>query len=70
MSYFSLIKNVELFLDDKPSVFALRDKAKKALLQRGFPNKKTEEFMDYYFDEDDYIEESPYEEIEEEVEAE
>ena len=35
-----------------------------------FENKKTEEFMDYYFDEDDYIEESPYEEIEEEVEAE
>ena len=35
-----------------------------------FENKKTEEFMDYYFDEDDYIEENPYEEIEEEVEAE
>ena len=37
-----------------------------------FENKKTEEFMDYYFDEDDYIEddEIPYEEIEEETEAE
>ena len=35
-----------------------------------FENKKTEEFMDYYFDEDDYIEETPYEELEEETEAE
>ena len=33
-----------------------------------FENKKTEEFMDYYFDEDDYIEETPYEELEEETE--
>lgn len=44
MNKSSLIKEVELFLDDKPSVFALRDKAKKALVQRGFPDTKTEEF--------------------------
>lgn len=37
-----LIKNVDLFLDDKPSVFALRNKAKTALLSTGFPNLKTE----------------------------
>ena len=35
-----------------------------------FENKKTEEFMDYYFDEDDYLEEDeiPYEQLEEETE--
>lgn len=37
-----LIKNVDLFLDDKPSVFALRNKAKTALLSTGFPSLKTE----------------------------
>lgn len=37
-----LIKNVALFLDDKPSVFALREKAKNALLSAGFPTLKTE----------------------------
>ena len=37
-----LIKDVNLFLDDKPSVFALRQKAKTTLLQTGFPTKKTE----------------------------
>ncbi len=37
-----LIKEVSLFLDDKPSVYALREKAKKALFSTGFPTKKTE----------------------------
>ena len=37
-----LIKNIDLFLDDKPSVFALRKKAKDILLQTGFPSSKTE----------------------------
>jgi len=37
-----LIKNVNLFLDDKPSVFALRSKAKNALSSIGFPTTKTE----------------------------
>lgn len=37
-----LIQNIELFLDDKPSVFALREKAKTALLKNGFPTAKTE----------------------------
>ena len=38
----SLIKNVDLFLDDKPSVYALRDRAKKSLFDYGFPTKKNE----------------------------
>ena len=38
----SLIKNVDLFLDDKPSVYALRDRAKKCLFDYGFPTKKNE----------------------------
>lgn len=37
-----LIKNIELFLDNKPSVFALREKARKALDTSGFPTLKTE----------------------------
>lgn len=37
-----LIKNVNLFLDDKPSVYALREKAKQILLSTGFPTNKTE----------------------------
>ena len=37
-----LIQNVKLFLDDKPSIFALREKAKDALIKTGFPTKKTE----------------------------
>lgn len=37
-----LLQNIDLFLDDKPSVFALREKAKEALLKQGFPNTKTE----------------------------
>ena len=37
-----LIKDVNLFLDDKPSVYALREKAKQTLLSTGFPTKKTE----------------------------
>lgn len=37
-----LIKNVNLFLDDKPSVFALRNKARIVLDSIGFPTLKTE----------------------------
>ena len=37
-----LIKDVALFLDDKPSVFALRNKANSALQTSGFPTPKTE----------------------------
>jgi len=37
-----LIKNISLALEDKPSVFALRDESKKILHQIGFPTKKTE----------------------------
>ena len=37
-----LIKDISLFLDDKPSVYALRQKAKDALLATGFPTPKTE----------------------------
>lgn len=37
-----LIKNIDLFLNDKPSVFALREKAKNALESIGFPTLKTE----------------------------
>ena len=37
-----LLQNVTLFLDDKPPVFALREKAKEALLFQGFPTPKTE----------------------------
>lgn len=37
-----LVKDIKLFLDDKPSVFALRQKAKTALLAKGFPTDKTE----------------------------
>lgn len=37
-----LIKDITLFLDDKPSVYALRQKAKNALLATGFPTPKTE----------------------------
>jgi len=37
-----LIKSVDLFLNNKPSVFALRETAKKALQKTGFPTLKTE----------------------------
>lgn len=37
-----LIKEIPLFLDDKPSVFALRESAKKNLQKTGFPTTKTE----------------------------
>ena len=37
-----LIKNIDLFLDNKPSVYALREKAKQTLLSTGFPTLKTE----------------------------
>lgn len=37
-----LIKDIELFLNDKPSIFALREKAKNALISSGLPTKKTE----------------------------
>lgn len=42
MSELPLIKNVDLFLNDKPSVYALREKSKKALLNAGFPTQKNE----------------------------
>ena len=44
MVNYPLIKDVELFLNDKPSVFALRDKAKRCLNEIGFPTKKTEQY--------------------------
>lgn len=37
-----LIKNKELFLDDKPSIYALRQQAKSLLEKNGFPTLKTE----------------------------
>lgn len=37
-----LIKEIPLFLDDKPAVYALRQKSKKALETTGFPTTKTE----------------------------
>lgn len=37
-----LIKNIPLFLDDKPSVYALRQQAKQIVEEFGFPSKKTE----------------------------
>jgi len=37
-----LVKNIELLLNDKPAIYALREKAKNALLSQGFPSKKTE----------------------------
>ena len=37
-----LVKDITLFLDDKPSVYALRQKAKEALISTGFPTLKTE----------------------------
>ena len=40
----SLIKDVELFLDDKPYVYALRGKARLCVEKNGFPNKKNEAF--------------------------
>ena len=42
MTNVSLIKDVELFLDDKPSVFALRNEAKQAFLNAKIPSKKNE----------------------------
>lgn len=38
----SLIHDVNLFLDDKPSVYALRQKSRDALLKTGFPTPKAE----------------------------
>lgn len=40
----ALIKDVELFLDEKPSVYALRDRAKRCLINTGFPLGKTEQY--------------------------
>ena len=37
-----LLQNISLFLDDKPSVYALREKARQLLLQCGYPTVKTE----------------------------
>ncbi|MCM1322562.1 MAG: Fe-S cluster assembly protein SufD [Acetobacter sp.] len=37
-----LLKNVKLFLDDKPAVYALRQKARQTLKQTGFPSSKNE----------------------------
>ncbi len=37
-----LLQNVNLFLDDKPAVFALRQKSRNLLLEKGFPTLKTE----------------------------
>lgn len=42
MSASPLIQNVNLFLDDKPSVFALRQKALNILKNTGFPTSKNE----------------------------
>lgn len=42
MTSVSLIKDVELFLDDKPSVFALRNEAKQFFLNAKVPSKKNE----------------------------
>ena len=42
MSDSSLIQNVDLFLDDKPAVFALRQKALNILNKTGFPSPKNE----------------------------
>ena len=36
-----LVQNVDLFLNDKPSVYALRQKALQSLQKTGFPAKKT-----------------------------
>ena len=38
----SLIKDVDMFLDDKPSVYAIREKARLIVEKNGFPNKKNE----------------------------
>ncbi len=37
-----LIKNIELFLNDKPNVYAIREQAKSLLNKIGFPSNKTE----------------------------
>jgi Fe-S cluster assembly protein SufD len=37
-----LVENIDLFLNDKPSVYALRQNALSALKKTGFPTKKTE----------------------------
>lgn len=37
-----LLQNISLFLDDKPSVYALRERARQLLLQCGYPTIKTE----------------------------
>lgn len=39
-----LVKDIDLFLNDKPSIYALRKKAKDALLKSGFPSSKTEKW--------------------------
>ncbi len=38
----SLIKDVEMFLDDKPGVYAIREKARLVVEKNGFPDKKNE----------------------------
>lgn len=42
MSKVPLIEDSKLFLNNKPSVFAIREKAKKALIKTGFPSTKNE----------------------------
>lgn len=37
-----LVENIDLFLNDKPTVYALRQTALSALQKNGFPTKKTE----------------------------
>lgn len=37
-----LLQDTTLFLDDKPSVYGLRQKARQILLEKGFPSPKTE----------------------------
>ncbi len=38
----NVLKDISLFLDDKPSVYALRQKARQQLKQTGFPSSKNE----------------------------
>ena len=37
-----LIEDIELFLDDKPSVYAIRENAKQLLAEKKYPNSKNE----------------------------
>ena len=42
MQNLPLVHDVNLFLDDKPSVYGLRQKAKQALGKTNYPTLKTE----------------------------